>query len=104
MSRDEVLGRISEVKAELARFHVRSLSVFGSVARDEATDESDVDLLVEFERPVGLIEFVRLRRYLESVLGRRVDLATSAALRDEMRPRILAEAVRAAQGLAPQAP
>lgn len=96
MSRDEVLRRLSALKGELGRFHVRSLSVFGSVARDEATPESDIDLLVEFAEPVGLFEFVRLRRFLESTLGVRVDLATSSALREEMRPRILAEAIRAA--------
>ena len=96
MSRDEVLGKLSSLRDDLTRFHVRSLSLFGSVARGEATSESDIDLLVEFDVPVGLLEFVRLRRHLEVALGARVDLATPAALRDEMRSRILAEAIRAA--------
>lgn len=96
MSRDEVLRLLSASKPDLARFHVRSLSVFGSVARNEATPGSDIDLLVEFAEPVGLFEFVRLRRFLESTLGAPVDLATSSALREEMRSRILAEAIRAA--------
>ncbi|MFN7989478.1 MAG: nucleotidyltransferase family protein [Thermoanaerobaculia bacterium] len=96
MSRAETLARLAMLKGELARFHVLSLSVFGSVARDEASPESDVDLLVEFSEPVGLLEFVRLRRHLEVALGVRVDLATPSALRDDMRSRILAEAIRAA--------
>lgn len=96
MSRDDVLRRISSLKPELGRFHVHSLSVFGSVARNEATPESDIDLLVEFDEPVGLLDFVRLRRYLEAKLGARVDLATPSALRPGMKARILAEAIRAA--------
>ena len=96
MSRQEVLSKIAALKPDLGRFHVRSLLVFGSVARDEASPGSDVDLLVEFDAPVGLFEFVRLRRFLETSLGVRVDLATPSALREEMRGRVLAEAIRAA--------
>ena len=94
--RDDILRALAASRDRLAPFHVRSLSVFGSVARDEATEESDVDILVEFEEPVGIFEFVRLRRLLEEVVGRRVDLATPQALKDRIRQRVLAEAVRAA--------
>ncbi len=96
MRLDEVLRILSEHREEIRGFGVASLSVFGSVARDEAGPDSDVDVLVEFNKPVGLFEFVRLQRYLESMLGRRVDLATAAALRSQMREQILREAVRAA--------
>lgn len=96
MSRDEMLAKLASLKGELVHFHVQSLALFGSVARGEATSESDVDLLVEFSEPVGLLEFVRLRRHLEVALGVRVDLATPSALRADMRSRILAEAIRAA--------
>ena len=95
LTRLEALHVISDHSSELDRFHVRSLSLFGSVARDEALPESDVDVLVEFTEPVGLFEFVRLRRFLESLFGRRVDLATAAALKPRVRERVLAEAVRA---------
>lgn len=76
----------------------RKVVVFGSVARDEATDASDIDVLVEFEedRRVGLFAFVRLQRFLADILGRPVDLATREAIREEMRDQILKEAVRAA--------
>ena len=70
--------------------------MFGSVARGEANDNSDVDLLVEFSEPVGLFAFARLQRFLEQILETRVDLATPAALRDSMREEVLEEAVRAA--------
>jgi uncharacterized protein len=55
-----------------------------------------VDLLVEFSKPTGLLQFVALKRALEEVLGRRVDLATRSSLKPQLRERILKEAVRAA--------
>lgn len=96
MTLDAALGRLRDARAELAEFPIKSLSIFGSVARNEATADSDVDVLVEFSVPVGLIAFVRLKRCLESVLGTRVDLATPGALRPDSRDRIIEEAVRAA--------
>ncbi len=65
-------------------------------ARGEAGADSDIDLLVDFSRVVTLFEFVRLQRRLSEVLRRRVDLVTRAALKPQLRARILAEAVRAA--------
>ena len=72
------------------------VSLFGSFARDEARDDSDVDVLVEFSRPIGLFEFVRLQRELSRRVGRNVDLVTAAALKPQLRDRILQEAVVAA--------
>ncbi len=74
---------------------IESLALFGSVARDEAADTSDVDLLVEFNRQVGLFHFARVRRSLSELLRCPVDLVTPAALREEMRGEILQEAVHA---------
>ncbi len=75
---------------------VRSLSLFGSVARDEAAEGSDVDLLVDFDRPVGLFHVFYVRERLSAILGCDVDLVTRGGLRPELREAILAEAVRAA--------
>lgn len=72
---------------------MKSLAVFGSVARGENTSESDLDVLVEFDRPVGLFEFIRLKYYLESLVNCRVDLVTTDALRPVMRETILREAI-----------
>jgi predicted nucleotidyltransferase len=96
MRRDQVLERLSSHRTELEGFRVASISVFGSVARDEAQEGSDVDLLVEFSEPVGLFHFVRLKRYLEELLGARVDLVTPGALKAQLREQILSEAIRAA--------
>ena len=96
MTLDEALARLRAARPSLAAFPIRSLAVFGSVARNEATATSDVDVLVEFSAPVGLLTFVRFKRELERVLGTHVHLATVGALRHDSRDRILKEAVRAA--------
>ncbi|MCL2700770.1 MAG: nucleotidyltransferase family protein [Phycisphaerae bacterium] len=96
MRKEQAIGIIQQHQAALREFHVASLSVFGSVARGEAGTESDIDLLVTFDCPVGLFEFMRVKRYLENALGCRVDLVTPDALRLEMREQILQEAVRVA--------
>jgi len=98
MKRDEALRRLRASQERLNAFPIRHLAVFGSVARDEAGEDSDVDILVEFEPEahVGLFEFARLRRVLSEILGCEVDLATPDALRREMRAQILQEAVYAA--------
>lgn len=96
MRRDQILSVLREHQPELDSLGVSSLALFGSVARDEAGPESDVDILVEFDRPVGLFEFVRLQMRLEVLLGLPVDLVTPDALRQTMRDRILGEAVYAA--------
>ena len=98
MKRDEVLRRLRANGQRLQDFSVRHLAIFGSVARDEAQEGSDIDILVEFEpgAPVGLFEFVRLQRFLSEILDSRVDLVTRDALRPEMRESVLQEAIDAA--------
>ena len=95
MKRAQVLEILSANKGGVRQFFVKSLAIFGSVARDEATEQSDIDILVEFDRPVGLFHMARLRRHLEELLGCKVDLATRGALRKEMKEQILKEAIYA---------
>jgi predicted nucleotidyltransferase len=75
-----------------AEYGVSRIGLFGSVARGEADESSDVDIIVEFERPVGL-QFVELADYLEDLLGRDVDLLTPAGIQAIRSPRI-AESIR----------
>lgn len=98
MKRDEALRILADNRERLKEFYVKSLAIFGSVARDEATDASDIDVLVEFEegKSVGLFEFIRLMHFLQEILDCKVDLATPDALREEMRDEILREAIHAA--------
>jgi len=74
---------------------VRSLDLFGSIARGDSGADSDVDLLVEFDRPVGLFQFFRVQRKLEAIVGRPIDLVMKDAIKRQLRTRILAEAVSA---------
>lgn len=94
MIRDEAIRILKEHRDELAdQFGVQSLSLFGSVARDQTTPISDVDLLVEFNRPVGLFKMFALQDRLEALLGCPVDLGTPNSLKERIRPRVLAEAL-----------
>ncbi len=93
MNREVIFTVLRQQQAELKSRGVKLLAVFGSVARGDFTDQSDLDLLVEFERPVGLFEFIRLKMVLEQITGRGVDLVTPDALRQEMRERILGDAI-----------
>jgi len=97
MQRDEVLRKLRENLPELRRrFAVRSLKVFGSVARGEASPESDVDVLVEFTESPGFSGYMALKFYLEDLLGKKVDLVMSGALRPWARPIVEQEAIRVA--------
>lgn len=95
MRQQEALAVLASHQNTLKDFGVKSLMLFGSVARDEARTDSDVDLLVEFDRPVGLLTFVRLKRYLEEILERSVDLGTPDSLKTYLREPIFREAIRA---------
>ena len=94
MNREEVLDLLRDHKATLAqRFGVAELSLFGSFARDQATDDSDVDILVRFDGPSTSRRFFGAQFYIEDLLGRRVDLVTEKALRTELRPYVKRETV-----------
>lgn len=76
------------------RFGVVSLALFGSYVRGQAGAESDLDVLVELdERPFSLLQFIELEQWLSDRLGVRVDLVEKSALKEELSPFILQEAV-----------
>ena len=93
MRRDEAVRLLAEHREELEAMGVTSLALFGSVARDEAGPDSDVDLLVEFDRPTGYFGLVRLQLFLQEVLGRAVDLGTPGSLRPALRERVRRETI-----------
>jgi hypothetical protein len=74
-------------------YPVKNIGVFGSVARNEQTEASDIDLLVEFSQPVGFVTFLRLESFLSKRLGRPVDLVTSDSLKPVIRQDILSEVI-----------
>lgn len=97
MTREEALHILSEHREELQGFGVESIAIFGSVARDEAGPESDIDLLVELDagEQVGVFKFLELKEHLENVLCSRVDLVTREGLKPRLREEIIGEAVAA---------
>ncbi|MGD1863908.1 MAG: nucleotidyltransferase family protein [Phormidesmis sp.] len=95
LSTQHVLKVINDNQDHIHELAVKALFLFGSVARDEATPKSDVDFLVEFDRPVGLFTLLKLKSYLEELLGCPVDLGTPNSLRPHLRETVLQEAIRA---------
>lgn len=91
MLRDDVIKVLTEHQKELSKYGVKSIAIFGSVARAEEKSTSDVDLLVEFDQPVGLFLFVDLRDYLQALLDHNVDLVTKQALHPQLKEQILKE-------------
>jgi uncharacterized protein len=93
MTRDQVLAKLRALKPSLEReYGVRRLRLFGSYARDQAQQDSDIDLIVDLIRPLGL-DFFGLEIDLAERLGRKVDLATPDGLHRAIKDRVLAEAV-----------
>lgn len=95
IKRDEVLSIITANRERLNEMGVESLLLFGSVARDEARQDSDVDFLVEFNCEVGLFEFIKVRHFLEDILNCPVDMGTIDALREHMRIPVTKDIIRA---------
>jgi predicted nucleotidyltransferase len=80
MNREAVVEQLAAHRDELTRLGVRSLALFGSVARNEAGPDSDVDLVVEFEEPATFDRYIELTFLLEGLLGCRIDLVTRRSL------------------------
>ena len=93
--RDNTLAALRDALPELQqRWPIRSLAVFGSMARGEAGAASDLDILVEFDRPIGLSSFLALEQEFSAVTGRRVDLVSRLALKPYVARHVLGEALR----------
>ncbi len=92
-SLEELKEIINSHRKELEdKYYVKSIAIFGSYTRNEQTPESDVDILVEFSKPVGLL-FVHLADYLEEILGVKVDLMTPEAIKPNRRKYIMEELI-----------
>ncbi|MEM6500505.1 MAG: nucleotidyltransferase domain-containing protein [Cyanobacteria bacterium P01_C01_bin.89] len=83
LSIEDVARRLAAHRRQLEEMKVRKLYLFGSMARGEASEESDIDLLLKHEPSLGLFELVGIGHYLEDILGRPVDLGTE--LKDSVR-------------------
>ena len=90
----EIRTLLAEHKAELIeKYGVKEIGIFGSYLREEQKETSDVDILVEFKRPVGMLMFINLKNYLSDLFGVNVDLVTKKALKPRIGQRILSEVI-----------
>lgn len=93
-STDVVRARLAALLPDLReRYAIRSLALFGSYARGEQTAESDLDVLVEFDRVPGMLEFARLQRTLGDALGVPVDLFTQPMIKPRIAPQVARDLV-----------
>ncbi|HEY7213286.1 MAG TPA: nucleotidyltransferase domain-containing protein [Thermoanaerobaculia bacterium] len=93
MGIEELRARREEILRVAVRRGARQVRVFGSVARGEADEKSDVDFLVDMERGRSLLDLGGLLMDLQELLGRRVDVVTERGLKPRIRERVLAESV-----------
>ena len=95
MKREEVVRLLQAQKKELVeRYHIVSLSLFGSVVRGKARPGGKVAILVKFARPTGLFQFIDLKKHLETLLGCKVALGKPGWLKPQVKSWVLQEAVR----------
>jgi len=97
LTKEELEKKLAAHREELKEMGVVSLAVFGSVVRNESTPQSDIDLLVEFDRDVGLFHLFEIQHRLEEIIGvPKVDLIQKGAIHPALREHILSEAVNVA--------
>ena len=91
---DEIKQLLAGQREELRRrFRVKQIGIFGSFVRGEERRGSDIDVLVDFEEPIGIFTFLELEEYLGEVLGIRVDLVSRKALKPHIGKRVLTEVI-----------
>ena len=95
MKREEVIRILHEQQKELVeRYQVAYLSLFGAVARGEASHDNKVGILVKFARPTRFLQFLELKKHLENLLGCKVEMGNPRSLLPEFKTMILQEAIR----------
>jgi predicted nucleotidyltransferase len=91
---NDIMKTLAAHKEELQqRYKVKEIGIFGSVVRGEQKGTSDVDILVEFENPIGFFTFLELEEYLSTLLGLKVDLVSKKALKPTIGRYILQEVI-----------
>jgi len=89
ISKADILTKLTELKPELLEeYAVKEIGLFGSFSDDSYTDESDIDIIIELERPIGW-KFFTLEIYLGKTFGRKIDLVTKGALKEQIKESIL---------------
>ncbi len=95
-TKEQILETIRRELPNLKRsYPISRLALFGSYSRNEQTRDSDVDLLIDFDGPIGLFKIIELEGLLSDLLGVKVDLVTTSSLKELLRPQVLKEAIYA---------
>lgn len=93
-SLDEIKEILAEHKEQLKeKYNIGEIGIFGSYIKGEHKEISDIDILVEFEKPISLLKLVNMENYLSELLGIKVDLVPKRDLREELKDIILKETV-----------
>ncbi len=91
---EEIKQKLREHKPELKeKYNVKEISIFGSYISGDQTSKSDLDILVDFSKPIGLIKFIGLEEELEEILGIDIDLVPKKGIKVDLKESILKEAV-----------
>lgn len=89
ITKSEILSKLTELKPILYRdFAVKEIGLFGSYSDNSNTDDSDIDILIELEKPIGW-RFFTLELFLENIFNKKVDLVTKNALKEQLKDEIL---------------
>jgi predicted nucleotidyltransferase len=89
MTKHDIIARLREIKPNLVQeYSIKSIGLFGSFSDDSFTEDSDIDILIELEKPIGW-KFFSLELYLEKMFNRKIDLVTKNALKEQIRDQIL---------------
>ncbi|HNW26192.1 MAG TPA: nucleotidyltransferase family protein [Candidatus Gastranaerophilaceae bacterium] len=93
-SLEEIKNKIKENEKFLKeKYHVRGFLLFGSYAKGEQTQDSDIDLLVDFQKVIDMFEMIDLQEYLQNLFGKKIDLGTKNGLKSFIKKTILKEAI-----------
>ncbi len=89
ITKDDILSKLKELKPTLYKdYAVREIGLFGSFSDESYTEDSDIDILIELEKPIGW-KFFSLELYLEQIFNRKIDLVTKNALKEQIKDHIL---------------
>lgn len=89
ITKDEILSKLTELKPILYKdYSVKEIGLFGSYSDNSYTEESDIDILIELEKPIGW-KFFTLELFLENVFNKKIDLVTKNALKEQIKDSIL---------------
>ena len=89
---NKIIKILKEQKSVLEKnFHINKIGIFGSYARNEETPDSDIDILVEYNKTPGLFEFFSLEEHLETVLNKKIDLVRKEGLKKQIKEQVLSE-------------